>query len=370
MHILFACGGSGGHIHPALAIAQAFQDEFPDVTISFCGTPNGMERTLVTQAGFPFYAIPLQGLRRSLSLHNLKTAWLLLLSSHRAKKLLRQLKPDLVIGTGGYVCYPILRAATRASLPCALHESNAIPGLTTKRLSGKIPIVFTNFSTTSRFLPKADEVCCVGNPLRSAFVTQSQSTARAKLGITNSRTRVLLSFGGSLGAEHLNDAVLDFMQMQCSQKADVIHFHVCGSRDYDRCKQRYQSYGLEKSNRFHLLEFVYDMPTYLCACDAVICRAGAMTLSEVAICQKPSILIPSPYVTNNHQFHNAKVFSNAGASFLIEEKDLTASTLYRNITRIFADQKQYQAMQNAAGTLAKKDAAQKIITHLRKKFSL
>jgi UDP-N-acetylglucosamine--N-acetylmuramyl-(pentapeptide) pyrophosphoryl-undecaprenol N-acetylglucosamine transferase len=370
LKILFACGGTGGHIHPALAIAQAFCDADPNAQISFCGTPNGLEKELVTKSGYPFHSIPLQGLRRSLSLSNFKTAWLLFRSRHRAKKLLKSLQPDLVIGTGGYICYPLLRAAARAGIPCALHESNAIPGLTCKVLSRKIPIILTNFSTTSQYLPKANQMIRVGNPLRSGFLSLSHEAARAKLHLSNQKTRMILSFGGSLGAEPLNDTILAWYRDVCAKRSDLFCVHVCGSRDYARSKQLFYDYGLDRCKNLCLMEYLYDMPTYLRACDLAICRAGAMTLSELALCQTPAILIPSPYVTNNHQFHNACALRDSGAALLIEEKDLSVKSLNQAVSSLFQNPKDYQKMKNAMARFATPHAAKTIVQILSEKFSL
>ncbi len=368
MHILFACGGTGGHIHPAVALAQTFQKAYPDAIISFCGTPNGMEKEIAASYSFPFYAIPLRGLKRKLTLDNLKSAWLLLRSRKRAKALLRQLNPDLVIGTGGYVCYPILRAADAYHIPVALHESNAIPGLATKMLSKKVPLIFSNFETTQTSLPHAKAIHCVGNPLRSGFAVTDAASAKAKLHISPG-TRLILSFGGSLGAEHLNDAILLWMRDIAKHQKNYHHIHVCGSRDYARCRALFEEYGLEQAKNLQLLEYLYDMPTYLCACDLAICRAGALTLSELALCKKPAILVPSPYVANNHQYYNAKVLCDCNAAIMLEEKDLSAQTLHSSITQIL-EKNNYAKMRTAAASLARPDASAQMIKIIQDFYAL
>ncbi len=368
--ILFACGGTGGHIHPALAIAQAFCDADPHTQIFFCGTPNGLEKELVTKSGFSFDSIPLQGLRRSLSFSNFKTAWLLLLARKRAKSLLKRIQPDLVIGTGGYICYPILRAAIRAKIPCALHESNAIPGLTCKVLSREIPIILTNFSVTNQYLPKAKRIVRVGNPLRNGFLSLTHEMARAKLHLSNPAVRMVLSFGGSLGAEPLNDTILTWYRDICANRPDLYCVHVCGSRDYVRVKKLFYDYGLDRAKNLCLMEYLYDMPTYLRACDLAICRAGAMTLSELALCKVPSVLIPSPYVTNNHQFHNASALRDHGCALLLEEKDLTVKSLNQAVFSLLENKTAYRNMQRALAQFATPNAAQTIVQILYDQFSL
>ncbi len=361
MKLLVSGGGTGGHIQPALALADTFSSLFPDAEVGFCGTPHGMEASLVAKEGVPFYPIDIRGLRRSLSLSNLKTVYLTLRSFSQAKKILSMVRPDLVIGTGGYVCYPLLRCAAKAGIPCALHESNAIPGLTTKLLSGRVDAVFTNFPTTKDALPRAKALYCVGNPLRSGFSGFDPITARKRLGISARYPHVLLSYGGSLGAEHLNDAILAYMVEYGVKHRDLYHIHVCGKRDYQRIRTAFTQAGLDRYAHLQLKEYLYDMPLYLSAASLVICRAGAMTLSEVAISQKPSILIPSPYVTHNHQFHNAKFFENAGASICIEERLCTAESLKNAVTEILSDKERYRKMAQAAKRLAKEDAANEIL---------
>lgn len=360
MRILLSGGGTGGHIQPALAVADAFRCRFPDAKIGFCGKKGGMEEALVAKEGYPFFPIEIQGLRRSLSLSNIKTVYLTLRAFSCVNRLLSEFQPDLVIGTGGYVCYPLLRCAAKKKIPCAIHESNAIPGLATKLLGKSVDAVFTNFEQTAQHLPRAKKIYCVGNPLRSTFFGISTRQARAKLAISDSYPYFLLSYGGSLGAEHLNDAVLSYMEQYGKDRRDLYHIHVCGKRDYARIQERFEAAGLCAYPHLQLREYLYDLPLYLCAATLVLCRAGAMSLSEVAQAQKPSILVPSPYVTHNHQYHNAMVFANAGASLCMEEQSCTAQALARAVHKILCCESTYRSMAQAAASLAKSNAANDI----------
>ncbi len=368
MRILLSGGGTGGHINPAIAIADAFRNRDPKTEIAFCGTPNGMEATLVEKAGYPFYAIPMQGLQRKLTLQNIKSCYLTLQGYRRAKKLLHRFQPDLVIGTGGYVCYPLLRTAAKNHIFSAIHESNAVPGLTTRMLAPHMDCVLTNFDRCADQLPKDVPIFCVGNPLRQSFTISSPAKARAAAGIPHSYRHVLLSFGGSLGAEHLNDAILNFMAQYGKDRKELYHIHACGKRDYERIAARFQSLGLEAYSHLKLVDYLYDMPTQMCAADIVLSRSGALSLSEIAALHKPSILVPSPYVTDQHQLKNATVFQQKGAALLIEEKDLSADTIAHAVDQIISSKERYQKMACASACLAGKNVADHICTLLLNQY--
>ncbi len=366
MNLLVSGGGTAGHIQPALAIADAFIKRDPKGKVAFCGTPNGMEADLASKSALPFYPIEIQGLRRNLSFHNLKTLALTVRSFSRAKKILDTFSPDIVIGTGGYVCYPILRCASKRNIVCAIHESNAIPGLVTKLLASHVDVVFANFTETEAYLQRAKKFERVGNPIRNSFLTFNQESARQQLQIPSYCRHVLLSFGGSLGAKYFNDAVLSFLKEYTASHPYLFHIHICGKRDYQRCLQVAQEWEIEKYPHIRLLDFVYDMPLYLSAASVVLCRAGAMTLSELSATQTPSILVPSPYVTNNHQFHNAKIFENAGASICLEEKDCNAKSIETALTSILFCKKKYMDMQKSAKSFASHNCANEILDFLLK----
>lgn len=327
MKVVFTGGGTGGHVNPAIAIADTIKRLEPDSEITFVGTPRGIENKLVPEAGYPIRHVDIRGLRRSLSLSNIKTLYLTLTSPGKAKKLLRELQPDIVLGTGGYVCWPVMKAASKMGIPTALHESNAVPGAAVKMLSGSVDRVYLNFEETAAAFSDKSKLQRVGNPLRSGFSGISREEGRRLAGIDDKYKYTVLSFGGSLGAEKVNEAVLDMMRDFTSKRDDVYHIHACGSIEWEDAQKGFKNRGLEGCENISLREYIYNMPELMAAADIVICRAGAMTVSELAMCGKCVIFIPSPNVTNNHQYKNAAVLRDAGAAELIEESELSTRPL-------------------------------------------
>ncbi len=322
MKIVFTGGGTGGHVYPAIAIADTVKRMEPDSEISFVGTPRGIENKLVGNAGYPVYHVDIQGLKRKFTLSNLKTLYLTLTSPGKAKKLLKRLKPDVVLGTGGYVCWPVMKAAAKMGIPTALHESNAVPGAAIKMLAGSVDRVYLNFEETAESFADKSKLYRVGNPLRKGFSKITREEGRCLSGIPDKYKYTVLSFGGSLGAEKVNDAVLDMMRDFSAGRDDVYHVHACGSIEWEAAQAEFRTRGLDGCENISLNEYIHNMPELMAAADLVICRAGAMTVSELAMCGKCVVFIPSPNVTNNHQFKNADVLRRAGAAELVEEKEL------------------------------------------------
>jgi len=328
MRVLLTGGGTAGHINPALAIAETVLQNAPESEIAFVGIKGGKEEDLVPRYGYPLHYVRSQGIQRSLSLSNVKALWLALVSPYEKQttKILDDFKPDIVIGTGGYACWPIMAAAARRGIPTALHESNALPGLAVRRLQKRVDRIWVNFSRTAELLKARGTVMRVGNPLRSGFAGCSREEARQKLGIRENQT-FILSFGGSLGAERVNLAVLDLMKTLSEKRSDLLWKHAAGKRDYEDTKQRFTSMGLDFVRGYELQDYIYDMPIAMAAADLVISRAGAMTLSELAGMGKAAILIPSPNVADNHQYHNAKALADAKAAILVEEREFDEGML-------------------------------------------
>ncbi len=371
MRVLLTGGGTGGHVYPALAIAELIKMNQPDSEIAFVGTEKGIENRLVPAAGYPLYHIQIQGIRRSLSLSNLKTAYLVMVSLSRAKKIIREFRPDLVIGTGGYVCWPLLRAASSLGIPCMVHESNALPGVAVRQLQNRLDVILTNFAETANLLKAKEKIVNVGNPLRTRCGAVTREDARRQLGISDSVKFVVLSFGGSLGAKTLNQAAVSLARDLTADREDMMQIHATGARGYASTKQMMEASGVREHERFILKEYIDDMPTYMAAADLVICRAGAMTLTELAMMKKPAVLIPSPNVTDNHQYKNAKVLADAGAAELIEEKDLTEEALCRVVARLADDEALCHEMRERIAVFAREDAGvliyKEIMALLRRK---
>ena len=365
MRVLLTGGGTGGHINPALAIAEIIKSREPDSEIAFIGTEKGMENSLIPKEGYKLYHNNIYGIRRSLSPKNLITAYYILTAPSKAKKIIKAFKPDVVIGTGGYVCWPNVKAAAQMGIPTVLHESNATPGLAVRRLQGTADIIMTNFESTVSLLNTDKKVVKVGNPLRIAYNSIDKAEARKRLGIPDDIRFVILSFGGSLGAEKINEAAIDIMRGFSSTHEDVMHVHSGGKRFYGNAKELFEAYGLDKNPRLDMREYIHDMATYMAAAYLVLCRAGAMTLTELSATKKASILIPSPNVTGNHQYKNAAEFEKAGAAVLIEEKNMSCDETVAVVERIYSDKKLREAMGNAAASLSEINAAEKIYEQIK-----
>lgn len=365
MKVLMTGGGTGGHVYPALAIADTICEKEPDSNIAFVGTSHGIENKLVPAAGYPLHHVEIQGIRRSFSLSNLKTAWLVFTSVFKAKKLLRTFQPDLVVGTGGYVSWPVVKAASQMGIPTALHESNAIPGVAVKVLQDDVDLLFVCFEQSRTLLHHPQKAITVGNPMRMQPNKISYQAAREALGIAHKYRRFILSLGGSMGAEQINFCMLDLMEKHIAAHPEILHVHASGSLEYEATKALFAQKGLDRYENLKLVEYIYDMPTQMAAADIVINRSGSMTLSELALLHKPCILIPSPNVTNNHQYKNAKVLADRGGAVLIEEKDLQADSLWNCIQDLFANPMRLAQMADAMGTLAVPDSNERIYQALR-----
>jgi len=361
MRVLLTGGGSAGHINPALAIAETVKQNDPNAVIAFVGIRNGKEEDLVPREGYPLHYVESMGIRRSLSPKNIKALWLALTSpySQKTNRILDEFCPDIVIGTGGYACWPIMAAAARRGIPTAVHESNALPGLAVRQLQGRVDRIWINFSKTAELLRKKEKTVQVGNPLRNGFGGLSKTEARKRLGIAEDRF-FILSFGGSLGAEMVNRAIVEMMQGFSARHPEILHVHAAGKRDFAETNAGFQNAGLKECENCILLDYIYDMPLRMAAADLVISRAGAMTLSELALMQKTSILIPSPNVADNHQYLNARTLADAGAAVCLQESEFADGALTRIAEQLFEDANARASMEQAIRGFADPDANRRI----------
>ncbi len=361
MRVLLTGGGTAGHINPALAIADIIRKNDPDAVIEFVGIASGKENELVPREGYRLHHVRSMGIRRSLSPRNIKAIWLALTSPYSKETvgLLRDFQPDIVIGTGGYACWPLMAAAVRLGIPTAVHESNSLPGMAVRRLQGKVDRIWINFEKTRELLKPSDKILRVGNPLRQAFGEITRADARRRLGVRDTQT-LILSFGGSLGAEGVNRAVIACMKEQIAPNASLLAVHAAGKRDYEATKAEFVAQGLERAANCVLVDYIYDMPTYMAAADIIISRAGAITLSELALLKKAAILIPSPNVADNHQYKNAKTLSDADAAILVEEKTLTEGGLSRALEMLLETPTRRATLEANIASFANTDAAQMI----------
>ena len=344
--VLIAAGGTAGHINPALAIAGALKQARPDADIHFAGRREGMEYGLVTKAGYPFHHIEVNGIQRKLSLKNIarnaEALYHLALAGPRAKAILRQVKPDLVIGCGGYVSGPVVRAAAKMGIKTAIHEQNAFPGVTNKLLAKDVDVGFAAVEAAVQKLGVPEKTLVVGNPVRPEMFAQDRAAARRAIG-AGDRT-VILSFGGSLGARRINQVVADLAAWEQKPRQPVLHLHATGQYGVQLFRNLAKEKGFEYGENLVVKEYIDNMPQLLAAADLVISRAGALTLAELEAAGRAAILIPSPNVAENHQYYNAMELQKAGAAVVIEEKDLTGEKLVSTVSGLLAEPGKLAAM--------------------------
>lgn len=366
MRVLIAAGGTAGHINPALAIAGALKAAVPDAEIHFAGRREGMEYGLVTKAGYAFHHIEINGFQRKLSVQNvgrnLTALWHLALSGPRTRAILREVAPDLVVGCGGYVSGPVVRAAAKKGIPTAIHEQNAYPGVTNKLLAKDVDVVLAASAAAVEKLGAPDKTFVVGNPVRPELLTQDRAAARARLQ-AGERT-VLLSFGGSLGARRINEVVAALCAWEQRTNRNILHLHATGSRGVQLFKELAASEGFAPGDGLVVKEYIENMPQLLAAADLVIARSGALTLAELEVMGRASILIPSPNVAENHQYHNAMELQRAGAAVVIEEKDLSGERLIETVQALLSAPGRLQEMGANAKTLGDPHSLEKITQKL------
>ncbi|MCR4793823.1 MAG: undecaprenyldiphospho-muramoylpentapeptide beta-N-acetylglucosaminyltransferase [Ruminococcus sp.] len=370
MRVLIACGGTGGHINPGLAIADIIKKKYPDTEFLFAGTPKGMESKLVPKAGYRLETIKVAGFQRKISLENIgrnaKAVAYLVTSGSRAKQIIEGFKPDIAIGTGGYAAGPVIRKAARMGIPTAIHEQNAYPGVTNKLLSKEVDYVMLTVEEALKFMDKSKfEYSVTGLPVRSNINTMSREEARKKLGIDDSFT--ILSFGGSLGAGCINETMTEVIKWHVGKGLNINHIHGYGGMGKDTFPKAMKEAGIPlKSDRLRITEYINDMDVCLAAADLVICRSGASTLAELEAAGKASILIPSPIVAGNHQYHNAMVLGNAGAAVVIEQKDVTNQRMIDEIEKLYGDSAKVRAMSESAAKLHLADTNDRILAVIDK----
>lgn len=369
MRVLFTCGGTAGHINPAVALARLFQERHRDCQVLFVGAEGGMETRLIPKEGYECRTITVYQLDHRLNVKaikwNLKAANALRIARRQTAAILDEFRPDLVVGTGGYASYPVVHTAAHRRIPTAIHESNALPGITTKALSGEVDVVMVGFEAARPHYPHAKRVEVTGTPVRPDFFRFTRAQARAQLGL-DGETPVVLSFWGSLGAARMNSYMEDFIARCAKAGAPFRHIHSAG-RDYEGMTARLQERGvdLSQSPNLDLRPYIYDMPTVMAAADLVLCRAGAATLSELAAIAKPAVLVPSPNVTADHQTKNAQVLSNGGGAILLPETECSGKTLYQLVTDLLADPPCRAQMAAALSRMSLPNAAEEIYRVLR-----
>ena len=363
MRFVLTCGGTAGHINPALAIAGRLRELMPDCEILFIGAEGKMEMELVPREGYKIEALKITNISRGHSLealrHNLDTLRNVAVSTHEAKRILREFKPDVVIGTGGYVCYPVLTAAHELGIPTAVHESNAVPGLTTKLLAERVDRVMVGFADSKGAYHHPEKVEVTGTPVRGEFASYSKALAKKELGLDPNEPLVV-SVWGSLGAAHMNKVMGELITLLDARREFRL-IHSAGSMYFDGFMEKLEA-AMPDFAKFgaDVRKYIYDMPRVMAAADLILCRAGASTLSELAYMGKPVIIVPSPNVTNNHQEKNARVLEKAGGAKVFLEGEFDAQSLLDTVRELLGDEGKLNEMSEAMRSLAVPGATDRI----------
>ncbi len=367
MRFLFTCGGTAGHVNPAIAVAGRLRELMPESEFLFLGAEGKMEMDLVPREGYEIRPLPITNISRGRSaeaiLHNVKTLENVARSMRLTDEVLREFRPDAVIGTGGYVCFPVLRQAARRHIPTLVHESNAVPGLTTKLLDGHVDRVMVGFEESRAYYKDPTRVVVTGTPVRGDFAKYTRSSARDQLGLPQDRPLVV-SVWGSLGAGHMNSVIGEMIPM-LRETRDFLLIHSVGSGYWEDFSARLREtapdcaeYGVD------VREYIYDMPRVMAAADLILCRAGASTLSELSCIGKPVLLVPSPNVTNHHQEKNARVLEKAGGAKVLLEGEFDAASLLDTVRGLLADPDRLGSMSEAMASLAVPDAPDRIVREI------
>jgi len=372
MRVLLSGGGTAGHINPALAIADKIKEQYNDSEFLFVGAKGRMETELVPKADYPIQSIVVKGFSRKLSpkgiAHNLSAAYHAVASGRDCDRILKEFQPDICIGTGGYVCGPILRKAAKRGIPVVVHESNAYPGITTKMLSKTANAICVPTEEVISRLPEGTNAVVTGNPLRGGFFQLDKTVSRRELGLDN--RPFVLSLGGSLGALKLNEMMAGVLKKAAADHT-VCHLHATGNAAYDEFVTALRQNGVAANeDGIEVRPYIDDMPRCMAAADLVVCRCGAMTTTELLACGKPAILIPSPNVAENHQFYNAQALVHKGAAVCIEEKNLTADTLFATIRELTSDSARLAEMAKNAKAAAITDADERILAVIQQALGL
>ncbi|MDO5028375.1 MAG: undecaprenyldiphospho-muramoylpentapeptide beta-N-acetylglucosaminyltransferase [Bacillota bacterium] len=361
MKYLISGGGTGGHIYPALAILDEIKTKDPEAEFLYVGRRQGLEKELAQRAGYAYKAVRIKGLPRRLNLDSLKTAIALFQGIHDARKIIKDFKPDIVIGTGGYVSFPAVFVAQQKGIPTVLQEANAFPGKVNRILSKKADGIALAFEEAKNRLKSADKAFISGNPIRPEFLSVDKKSARQKFSIKEGE-KLILSFGGSGGQESINDALIEIFQKPL--KEDYRFIHITGRDYYQEFLDQIKEKNIKLTDQVTILDYSHQIPDLLGAADVAILSSSAISLAEVACVGLASILIPKTYTADNHQEYNARAFESAGASLLILEKDLNGQKLIQAISSIVDDQEKMQKMAKCAKILSKPNSTKDIVENI------
>lgn len=362
MNVIIAAAGTGGHINPGIAIANKIKEMDTNSKILFVGTNRGLENDLVPRAGYELKTIEAYGIERKLTLKNIKRLYLTIRSIRDAEKIIKEFKADVVIGTGGYICMPVISAANKMKVPTLLHESNAFPGVSVKLLSKKVNAVLLGFEDAKSRLPKANKIVVTGNPTKikkQSFSKEQASNIIKNIGLKEDKP-IVLAFGGSQGAQSINKSFIDIIKSKKNKNYQIIW--AAGPAQYNEIQEQLDNFNINIDNieNIKIVPYIYNMEEIMNIVDLVVCRSGAMTITEISTVGKPAIFIPFPYATENHQEYNAKVLEKVGAAKIILDKDLNADVLNMQIESIISNKDVLKQMGKNAEKLAIHNVTSKI----------
>lgn len=363
MRFMFACGGTAGHIYPAVAVAGRLKELMPDSEFLFIGAENMMEMKLVPGEGYDIKGLKITNISREHSIegvkHNLETVKNVAVSTREARRIIREFRPDAVIGTGGYVCFPVLTAAHELHVPTAVHESNAVPGLTTKLLADRVDRIMVGFEESKARYNRPERVFVTGTPVRGSFAAYTKEGAKRELGLPD-REPLVVSVWGSLGSGHMNGVMTELVPLLRGDQG----FHLIHSTGSGYYKDVAESLDTTAPDRaacgVDVREYIFDMPRVMAAADLILCRSGASTLAELAYMGKPALIVPSPNVTNNHQEKNARVLERAGGAEVLLEGEFDAASLLARVKALVRDEGKLAEMSRAMASLSVATATDRI----------
>ena len=367
MRVIIAAAGTGGHINPGIAIANKVMEKEPDSRVVFIGTDRGLENDLVPRAGYDLKRIDAHGIERKLTVQNIKNLYATFKSINVAKRILEKEKPDVVIGTGGYICVPVVMAAKKLNIPVVLHESNAFPGIAVKLFKKKADKILVGFKEAKERLVDARNVIVTGNPIKIKKLELSddkKKKIKKDLGLDEDKFMVLV-FGGSQGAQSINRSLIEIIVNKKNKNYQIIW--AAGPEQYKKIQEKLEEVNVDINNikDVKIVPYIYNMEEVMNASDLVVCRSGAMTITEIACTGKPAIFIPFPFATENHQEYNARVLVNAGAAEIILDKDLNSEILSNTILKIVKDKKHLKEMSENALKIYIPDVEEKIYKEIK-----
>lgn len=368
MRAIIAAAGTGGHINPGLAIANKIKEKEENSEILFIGTNRGLENDLVPRAGYKLKAINAHGLERKITIENFKNLYGTYKSIDEAKKIIKEFKPDILIGTGGYICVPTVIAAKKMNIPVILHESNAFPGIAVKLFKKKADKILVGFKEAKERLDNRENVIVTGNPIKLKkleYDENKKEKIKIELGL-KPNIPVVLVFGGSQGAQSINRSFIEIIVNKKNKDYQIMW--AVGPEQYNKIKVELNkvNVNIEKIDNAKIVPYIYNMEEVMNISDLIVCRSGAMTITEISVVGKPAIFIPFPYATENHQEYNARVLEKVNAARIILDKDINSEILGNSINEIIKDKTKLEEMGKNASKIAKTNVEDEIYKEIKK----